>query len=74
MLRAGDHVMCSHDVYGGTARLFNQFDRGTTASRSSMWIRAMLKAVEAAIKPIDQAGARGDAQQSADVSDRHCGD
>src|SRR6201997_3245765 len=24
MLRAGDHVVCSKDVYGGTARLFNQ--------------------------------------------------
>ena len=23
MLRAGDHVLCSHNVYGGTARLFN---------------------------------------------------
>lgn len=24
-LRAGDHLLCSKDVYGGTARLFNQF-------------------------------------------------
>ena len=24
MLRAGDHLICSRDVYGGTARLFNQ--------------------------------------------------
>lgn len=24
-LRAGDHLICSKDVYGGTARLFNQF-------------------------------------------------
>jgi cystathionine beta-lyase/cystathionine gamma-synthase len=23
MLRAGDHLICSHNVYGGTARLFN---------------------------------------------------
>ena len=23
MLRSGDHVICSHNVYGGTARLFN---------------------------------------------------
>jgi cystathionine beta-lyase/cystathionine gamma-synthase len=23
-LRAGDHLICSHNVYGGTARLFNQ--------------------------------------------------
>ena len=26
-LRAGDHLLCSKDVYGGTARLFNQFIR-----------------------------------------------
>lgn len=26
-LRAGDHLLCSKDVYGGTARLFNQFVR-----------------------------------------------
>ncbi len=26
-LRAGDHVLCSHNVYGGTARLFNQIVR-----------------------------------------------
>ncbi len=24
MLRTGDHLICSRDVYGGTARLFNQ--------------------------------------------------
>src|SRR5438874_12399656 len=24
MLRAGDHVICSHNVYGGVPRLFNQ--------------------------------------------------
>ena len=23
MLRAGDHLICSHNVYGGTTRLFN---------------------------------------------------
>jgi cystathionine beta-lyase/cystathionine gamma-synthase len=27
MLRAGDHLICSKDVYGGTARLFNQVVR-----------------------------------------------
>ncbi len=26
-LRAGDHVLCSHNVYAGTVRLFNQFVR-----------------------------------------------
>src|ERR1700691_3410153 len=26
-LHAGDHVMCSHNVYGGTARLFNMIVR-----------------------------------------------
>jgi cystathionine beta-lyase/cystathionine gamma-synthase len=26
-LHAGDHVICSHNVYGGTARLFNQIVR-----------------------------------------------
>jgi len=26
-LHAGDHVLCSHNVYGGTARLFNQIVR-----------------------------------------------
>ncbi|MGA2809495.1 MAG: aminotransferase class I/II-fold pyridoxal phosphate-dependent enzyme, partial [Terracidiphilus sp.] len=27
MLRVGDHVICSHNVYGGTQRLFNQIVR-----------------------------------------------
>jgi cystathionine beta-lyase/cystathionine gamma-synthase len=28
MLKAGDHLICSKDVYGGTARLFNQIVSG----------------------------------------------
>jgi cystathionine beta-lyase/cystathionine gamma-synthase len=36
-LHTGDHVICSHNVYGGTARLLDQVI-SITASRSSMWI------------------------------------
>ena len=28
MLRAGDHVICSNDVYAGTVRLFDQIVAG----------------------------------------------
>jgi cystathionine beta-lyase/cystathionine gamma-synthase len=50
MLRSGDHVICSLNVYGGTARLFNQI-----VSHYGIEIEyvdtADLKAVEAAIRP-----------------------
>lgn len=49
-LRAGDHLLCSKDVYGGTARLFNQF-----ISHYGIEIEyvdtASVDAVAAAIKP-----------------------
>jgi cystathionine beta-lyase/cystathionine gamma-synthase len=50
MLRAGDHVLCSHNVYAGTVRLFNQI-----VSHYGIEIEYVdtsnLKAVEAAIRP-----------------------
>lgn len=49
-LHAGDHVICSKDVYGGTARLFNQF-----ISHYGIEIEyvdtADVHAVDAAIRP-----------------------
>jgi cystathionine beta-lyase/cystathionine gamma-synthase len=48
-LRSGDHIVCSHNVYAGTVRLFNQF-----VSHYGIEIQYVdtsdLKAVEAAIK------------------------
>jgi len=48
-LRAGDHLVCSHNVYAGTVRLFNQF-----VSNYGIEIQYVdtsdLKAVEAAMK------------------------
>ncbi len=50
MLRAGDHVICSHNVYAGTVRLFNQI-----VSHYGIEIEYVdtsnLDAVAAAIKP-----------------------
>ncbi len=50
MLHTGDHLICSKDVYGGTARLFNQI-----VSHYGIEIEyvdtACVKAVAAAIKP-----------------------
>ena len=49
-LHAGDHVLCSHNVYGGTARLFNLIVRhyGIDIQYVDM---SHLDAVEAAIRP-----------------------
>jgi cystathionine beta-lyase/cystathionine gamma-synthase len=49
-LHVGDHVMCSHNVYGGTARLFNMIVRhyGIEIEYIDM---ANLEAVATAIKP-----------------------
>jgi cystathionine beta-lyase/cystathionine gamma-synthase len=49
-LHAGDHVLCSHNVYGGTARLFNLFVRnyGIDIQYVDM---SNLDVVEAAIRP-----------------------
>ena len=50
MLHAGDHLICSHNVYGGTARLFNLIVRhyGIDIQYVDM---ANLEAVAAAIRP-----------------------
>jgi cystathionine beta-lyase/cystathionine gamma-synthase len=50
MLRSGDHLVCSKDVYGGTARLFNQIvcHYGIEIEYVDT---ANVKAVAAAIKP-----------------------
>jgi cystathionine beta-lyase/cystathionine gamma-synthase len=48
-LRAGDHIVCSHNVYAGTVRLFNQFV-GNYGIEIQYVDTSDLKAVEAAIK------------------------
>ncbi len=50
MLRSGDHIICSKDVYGGTARLFNQVVRHYGIEIEYV-DTACVKAVAAAIKP-----------------------
>ncbi|MGA2558270.1 MAG: PLP-dependent aspartate aminotransferase family protein [Terracidiphilus sp.] len=49
-LSAGDHVICSHNVYGGTQRLFNLVVRNYGIAIEYV-DTGDLKAVEAAIKP-----------------------
>jgi len=49
-LSAGDHVICSHNVYGGTQRLFNLVVRNYGIEIEYV-DTGDLKAVEAAIKP-----------------------
>jgi len=56
MLRAGDHIVCSSDVYAGTVRLFDQIVSGY-ASRSITSIQATLQTSKAAIKAQHQTGA-----------------
>ena len=48
-LRAGDHLVCSHNVYAGTVRLFNQFV-GNYGIEIQYVDTSDLKAVEAAMK------------------------
>jgi cystathionine beta-lyase/cystathionine gamma-synthase len=50
MYRTGDHVICSHNVYGGTARLFNQIVRHYGIEIEYVDL-ADLDAVAKAIKP-----------------------
>ena len=49
-LHSGDHVVCSHNVYGGTARLFNQIIQHYGIEIAYV-DTGDLSAVEAAIKP-----------------------
>jgi cystathionine beta-lyase/cystathionine gamma-synthase len=49
-LHAGDHIVCSHNVYGGTARLFNLIVRHYGIEIQYV-DTGCLNAVEAAIKP-----------------------
>src|ERR1700683_2098778 len=49
-LSAGDHVICSHNVYGGTQRLVNLVVRNYGIEIEYVYT-GDLKAVEAAIKP-----------------------
>ena len=49
-LHAGDHVICSHNVYGGTARLFNLIVRHYDIEIQYVDM-SNLHAVEAAIQP-----------------------
>ena len=50
MLRAGDHVVCSRDVYAGTVRLFDQIVSGYGIEIAYV-DTCDLKAVEAAMRP-----------------------
>jgi cystathionine beta-lyase/cystathionine gamma-synthase len=50
MLRSGDHLLCSRDVYAGTVRLFNQIVRPYGIDIEYV-DTSDLKAVEAAIRP-----------------------
>src|SRR5579863_3879870 len=50
MLRAGDHVVCSKDVYAGTVRLFDQIVSGYGIAIEYV-DTSNIKAVEAAIRP-----------------------
>jgi cystathionine beta-lyase/cystathionine gamma-synthase len=50
MLRAGDHLICSKDVYAGTVRLFNEIVSGYGIDIEYV-DSSDLKAVEAAIRP-----------------------
>jgi cystathionine beta-lyase/cystathionine gamma-synthase len=50
MLRAGDHVVCSRDVYAGTVRLFDQIVRGYGIEIDYV-DSSDLAAVEAAMRP-----------------------
>ena len=50
MLRAGDHVICSRDVYAGTVRLFDQIVSGYGIQIEYV-DTSDLKAVEKAMKP-----------------------
>jgi len=50
MLRAGDHVVCSRDVYAGTVRLFDQIVSGYGIEIEYV-DTSDLKAVEAAMRP-----------------------
>ena len=50
MLKAGDHLICSHNVYAGTVRLFNQIVSGYGIDIEYV-DTSNLKAVEAAIRP-----------------------
>jgi len=50
MLRAGDHIVCSSDVYAGTVRLFDQIVSGYGIEIEYV-DTSDLKAVETAIKP-----------------------
>lgn len=50
MLRAGDHVICSKDVYAGTVRLFDQIISGYGIQIQYV-DTSDLKAVEAAVRP-----------------------
>ena len=49
-LRAGDHLICTHNVYGGTARLFNLYIQHYGIELQYLDMRDLAK-LEASIKP-----------------------
>ena len=71
-LHAGDHLICSHNVYGGTARLFNLIVRHYGIEIEYV-DTGNLDAVARGDQGRNQADSYRDADQSADGADRHCG-
>ena len=67
LLKAGDHVVASNNIYGGTYRLFEQVFTHL-GMRFTYVDSADLAAVEAAHRAGDEAGLRRDAHQPADAA------
>ena len=66
MMKSGDHVVCSDNVYGGTGRLFDKVmaNYGLTFTYVDT---SVAENVAAAITSGDEAGAYRDADESDDV-------
>ena len=70
MLKAGDHVVCGHNLYGGVPRLFNQVLAGFGLEFT--YVDTSDARERGARHPEEYAdGLHGDADQSADGVDRY---
>ena len=70
LFRAGDHIVCGENVYGGTFRLFDKILQYMGLSFSYVDSRDPQKVADA-MTAEDARGARRDADESADASHRH---
>ncbi len=70
MLKSGDHVICGHNVYGGTPRMFNQI-YANYGIEFTYVDTTDPENVRRAFKPRTTAGTYRDADQPADAADRH---